>query len=307
MKDHRPAGVPAGPRCVIFNPTAGGNRARLLRQTLGTLAGQPVLMPTQCAGDARRLAAEAIASGYTTIVAAGGDGTVNEVVDGLMTLPERLHGIRFGILPLGTINVLALELGIPFDWAKAWQLILGGSERPIDVARASFSGEHGEVTRHFVQLAGAGWDAHAIELVRWKLKKMIGPLAYVLAGSIALAHDNPRITAHTSEGSASGQLVLVGNGRFYAGRYPFFHRARYDDGLLDVCVFERFDWLSLPGYGLKFLTGQLFCPGSYRYFQTPSVKLVCDQPAALQLEGDFVGRVPAVLEVTPHQLRAAVP
>ncbi len=307
MKAGPSVGVDNERRCIIFNPTAGGNRARRLRELLANLPGSPTLMPTQCAGDARRLAAQAIASGYTTIVAAGGDGTLNEVVDGLMTHPQLLPDIRLGILPIGTINVFALEQAIPFDWSKAWQLILGPAERSIDVARANYTNETGRTHRHFVQLAGAGWDAHAIELVRWKVKKALGPLAYIMAGSVALGHDNPSITAHSAEGSATGQLVLVGNGRFYAGPYPFFHRAKYDDGLLDVCVFDRFDWKSLPGYGLKFLTGQLFRPGACHYFQTPSVQLNCDHPAALQLEGDLVGRVPAVLQITPHRLRVAVP
>ena len=307
MKAEPPPGAGPERRCIIFNPTAGGNRARHLREILDHLPGRPTLMPTQCAGDARRLAAEAIASGYTTITAAGGDGTVNEVVDGLMTYPERLPGLRFGILPLGTINVLALELAIPFDWSKAWQLILGKGTRSIDVPRATYTNETGETHRHFIQLAGAGWDAHAIQLVRWNLKKTLGPLAYFIAGATALGRDNPAITAHSAEATATGQLVLIGNGRYYAGAYPFFHRAKYDDGLLDVLVFDRFDWKNLPRYGLKFLTGQLFRPGSCHYFQTPFLHLTSTLPAALQLEGDHVGHLPALLQITSHRLRVAIP
>src|SRR5882672_2238462 len=98
--------------CVIFNPTARGDKAKRFRQQLDSIAKQAKLKQTTAAGDARRLAAEAVKEGFDTIVAAGGDGTLNEVLNGIGDAPKGFEGARLGLLPLGTVNVFARELKI---------------------------------------------------------------------------------------------------------------------------------------------------------------------------------------------------
>ena len=119
--------------CVIFNPAARGDKARRFREHLGELDGKPVLRPTTGAGTGRTIAAEAVHEGFDVIVAAGGDGTVNEVLNGIADAPSGLERVRFAALPLGTINVFAREIQMPRELAAAWKVILAGRDTRIDL------------------------------------------------------------------------------------------------------------------------------------------------------------------------------
>src|SRR5262249_51552112 len=146
--------------------------------------------------------------------------------------------------------------------------------------------------QYFAQMAGAGLDARAIELVDWNLKKKVSQFAYVYAGFRAMNGPLPQITARNGEHTASGQLVLVGNGRFYGGKIPVFHRANLTDGLLDVCVFPRTSWFTVMRYAFGFITGNVHPPADVRYFQTSRFTMEVATPAAFQLEGDLAGKLP---------------
>ena len=161
--------------CVIFNPTARGEKAQRFRRHLDAIGAQCTLKLTTAAGDARRLAAEAVAEGFEVIVAAGGDGTLNEVLNGLGDAPDGFERARLGVLPLGTVNVFARELAIPTRLELAWQAIGQGREMRIDLPRVEYQVQGKPQRRYFAQLAGAGLDARAIELVQWELKKRDWP------------------------------------------------------------------------------------------------------------------------------------
>src|SRR5580704_6686771 len=124
--------------CVIFNPAARGNKARYFRRNLDEIGGQCAFKATAAPGEGRRLAAEAVAEGYDLIVAAGGDGTVNEVLNGMGDAPDGFGRARLGVLPLGTVNVFARELKIPLRLERAWQVLQRGNEIKIDLPRAEF-------------------------------------------------------------------------------------------------------------------------------------------------------------------------
>ena len=172
--------------CVIFNPAARGEKAKRFRRLLDAIGAQSTLKLTAAAGDARRLAAEAIGEGFEIVVAAGGDGTLNEVLNGFSEAPDGFEQARLGVLPLGTVNVFARELAIPLKLEAAWAAICRGRETRIDLPTVDYHA-NGKPRRHyFAQLAGAGLDARAVELVQWQLKKKIGYLAYVVAGLKAL-------------------------------------------------------------------------------------------------------------------------
>jgi diacylglycerol kinase (ATP) len=136
--------------CVIFNPVAKGDKARRLRTQLDTIGSQAALKQTTCAGDARRLAAEAVKEGFEIVVAAGGDGTVNEVLNGLGDAPKGFARARLGVLPLGTVNVLARELGVPLSPGPAWEIILRNQERRADLPWAEWDSAVGRERRYFV-------------------------------------------------------------------------------------------------------------------------------------------------------------
>jgi diacylglycerol kinase family enzyme len=118
--------------CLIFNPAARGEKAKKFQRSLEAFHGKFALKPTHCAGAARRLAEEAVTEGFTTIVAAGGDGTLNEVLNGIADA-EGFKRVRLGVLPLGTINVFARELRIPSKLDQVWPLIEAAAEIELDV------------------------------------------------------------------------------------------------------------------------------------------------------------------------------
>jgi YegS/Rv2252/BmrU family lipid kinase len=292
--------------CVIFNPAARGEKARRFRAHLAALTGQCVLKPTPAAGAGRALAAEAVREGHDVIVAAGGDGTLNEVVNGIADAPEGLSRARLGVLPLGTVNVFAKELGLPTAFDGAWAVIERGRELQVDLAEAVFEG--GAKSPHrFVQMAGAGWDTRAIELVDWGDKKRFGTLAYVVAGLKALRGPLPLIRATNGKETLAGQLVLIGNGRYYGGRWVLFPRADLRDGLLDVTVFPRMNWAWALRGGLGVLARRAYTVGGLKHFQAASIRLTSDSPALFEVEGENIGRLPVQISVRSRALRVIVP
>lgn len=292
--------------CVIFNPAAKGQKAERLRTQLDVVARYAELKKTAAAGDARRLAVEAIAEGFATVIAAGGDGTINEVLNGIGDA-NAFDRVRLGVLPLGTVNVFARELKIPFHTGRAWDLILRGRYTRIDLGRAEYS-EGGQTrSRYFMQLAGAGLDARAIELVDWPQKKKYGPLAYVIAAWKALREPQPEITVSGGGRNLTGRLALIGNGKFYGGRMAVCPDAKLRDGLLDVCVFPRMTVVSALGAALCAAMGGRLQLNGVQRLQTVEFTITAKPGAGFELDGEFIGRVPVKFGVERERLRVIVP
>jgi YegS/Rv2252/BmrU family lipid kinase len=293
--------------CVIFNPAARGEKAKHFREHLRDYAADCAFKPTSAPGDAQRLAAEAARENFQTIVAAGGDGTVNEVLNGLASDPQALEHVRMGVLPLGTVNVFARELSIPPRLHAAWNIVRSGKETSIDLPKASFASSTGTVTRYFAQLAGAGLDARAVELVNWDLKKKVGPLAYVLAGLKALREKSAQITVSNGATQVQGQLVLIGNGRLYGGPYRIFPEAELEDGLLEVCVLPQVNWFVLARCGPQLLMTRKL-PGAYtRQMRGGEITLSSPAPIPFELDGELAGVLPVKFTVERKRLRVVVP
>ena len=285
---------------VIFNPAARGEKSQRVCRLLETKAGPSVTVaPTQRAGEAKQLAARAVAEGCRVIVAAGGDGTINEVINGIGT-----SGAALGVLPLGTVNVFAQELGIPRRVEAAWAVIENGRSHMIDLARAESNG----ATRYFVQLAGVGFDAQAVRAASWELKKKVGPLSYVWAGLKTLSgmHTRVEVSANGNH-PAGGVAVLVGNGRYYGGRFALFPKARMDDGLLDVCVFEKCGYLDVLRYGHGILRGAHINLAGVKYFQADRLACTASGPTPFELDGEDAGDTPVTFSVVPRALRVVAP
>jgi diacylglycerol kinase (ATP) len=317
--------------CVIFNPAARGEKAKQFRDRLAALSTRVTLKPTYAAGTGRALAAEAVREGFETIVAAGGDGTLNEVLNGLGDEPEGLARTRLGVLPLGTINVFARELRVPTAFEAAWSIIEHGKETIIDLPQAEFMKDGQPQRRYFAQLAGAGLDSRAIELVDWEQKKAIGPLAYVVAGFKALGESRTQITASAApvlrssgapqatlgpqrtaaaeggQAGTAGELILIGNGRYYGGSFELFPKADLRDGLLDVTVFPKVNWEILLRTGWGWLTNQLHASAGCHTFQAESFTLTALGQTALELDGENVGHLPAAFSVRRQALRVLTP
>jgi len=296
-------------RCLIFNPVARGGKAKLLGRHLKSVALECDLCPTTGPGGGRVLAANAVKEGVETIIAAGGDGTVNEVLNGIGDVPGGFERVCLGVLPIGTINVFARELGLPSRFDAAWTVLQKGREKQIDLPYAEFSLNGRSERRYFIQLGGAGLDSRAIELVSWKLKQKIGPLAYIVAGIKAFLETHMQIIAGDAGGGTndSGELVLFGNGRFYGGSYAFFPKASLTDGLLDACVFPKTGWGTVFRVAFGMASGDPNRFAKVKQFQTSEFYLKSASRTMLELDGENVGELPARISLLPKALRVIVP
>jgi YegS/Rv2252/BmrU family lipid kinase len=262
---------------------------------------------TDSAGAARKLAAKAIGDGFDTIVAAGGDGTINEVLNGMSDGADGFAQARLGILPLGTVNVFARELGVERNIESAWEIILRGKETRIDLPYVDYLYKETRPRRYFAQLAGAGLDARAIELVKWEVKKKLGPLAYVLAGFHAVLQKGSQIQVQANGKTFTGGLVLIGNGRLYGGEFNLFPAADLKDGVLDVCVFPQANLATLARCAPSLLLRKCLPPGIAHIFSAKEFTLASEGPTPLQIDGELIGHLPASVKILPLGLRVVVP
>ena len=279
---------------VILNPAARSTRAAAAWSKVGDLPKSATIQTTSAPGDARAIAAWAVEKGFRTVVAAGGDGTINEVVNGLAG-----SNVVLGILPVGTMNVFAAELGLPNRVKEAWKVIQSGHYREVDLACAN--------RHYFVQLAGVGLDAQVVKETSWQLKKSFGPLSYVISAAHIMARKPPLLRIETDDQKLEGSFVLIGNGRYYGGPVAFFRKARIDDGLLDVMVFKSQSHLDVARYLAHIFTGQHSRLGDVKYLQTRKLHVESDESVPVEVDGEVVSELPITFRVASKKLRVLVP
>ena len=214
----------------IVNPAAGALPSRRrLDAAIGTVCAefgiQADVVLTAAPGHATELAARAEAD---VIVACGGDGTLNEIINGV-----RSPAVRVGQIPGGTANVWAKEAGIPHDPAEALRAQLSGPSLPLDVGRIG--------ARRFLLMASYGLDAAAVAAVRPGLKRRLGPLAYIISGfQVGVRYPGFEVTLQFDDGPpqhVEATMMLFANTRLYGGLAPIAREASAVDGLLDCVVF----------------------------------------------------------------------
>ena len=294
--------------CIITNPSARGNRARFFLERRHEWCQMGVLMETCGPGDAQKLASEAIQNGFTTVIAAGGDGTVYEVLNGLLSTNVDCDKYRLGVLPLGTVNVFAKELGLSMNIARCKEVLYKGVSRYIDLPIVYFKKGSLEKRRYFAQLGGAGLDAFAILEVNFKMKKQLGPIAYVAAGLKVLGKNLPKIQCQTAEGmQAEGKLVLLGNGAYYGGRFRVFPDASLDDGCIHALVFQDVKYFQLPWRGIGLFLNKLHRQSGVTHLKSTSLELKSEGQAYFELEGEVVGQLPANFQMSSKKLQVIVP
>ncbi len=281
---------------VILNPAARGERAGALREKIQSLSLRIVVRMTAAAGDARTMARAAVEEGFQAIIAAGGDGTVNEVANGVAG-----SDVRFGILPIGTMNVFASELGIPQNnLPAAWRIIEDGCVRELDLPMANGS--------HFVQLAGIGLDAEVVRLTTPESKKSLGPMSYLLTLAQIAAVPPPAIIVEPLDSrSYEGSFVLVGNGRFYGGPFVLFKNARHDDGLLDVLVFKNQSHWDVVRYFQAIAFGSHAELPDVDYFQTKSMLVHSAGSVPVELDGELADSLPCRFDFSPKKFSVLTP
>jgi diacylglycerol kinase (ATP) len=288
---------------IIFNPAAGRHRRERLGRVLDHLERSQSsfeVVETTAAGDAERIAAAADPGRVDVVVAAGGDGTVNEVVNGLAAGEAAGHGLPLALIPLGTANVLAAEIGQALAPAAIARTLDAGKARRIALGRAN--------GRRFILMAGAGFDAHVVNEVSVPLKRRLGKGAYVLATLDQLRRFRYRPYRVRINGSTvDAASVLVANGRYYAGRYLCAPAASLTTPSLEICLFERGGRLSTIGYTLALLTGRLPSLGSFRMISAASVEIEGVEGEPVQGDGDVLTRLHVAIDVIPNALGLLFP
>lgn len=281
---------------VILNPAANSDRALRARARVEALAHGCAICTTSGPGEAEILARHAVKEGFERVVAAGGDGTIHEVVNGLAGTETTL-----GLLPIGTVNVFAMELGIPSNNLDlCWNIIEGDNTRLIDLPSAN--------DKYFVQLAGVGLDAQVVQETSASLKRNFGPLSYLISAAQVAARKPPRLVIESPDTTVEeGSFVLIGNGRRYGGPFPFFKQAVIDDGLLDVIIFKQLGYLDIINYLQKvFFSSEIRLP-EIEYFQTAGIRVSSDQDVPVELDGELVGSCPVNFQMRERQLRVLAP
>jgi YegS/Rv2252/BmrU family lipid kinase len=282
--------------CVILNPTARSERARRWQKRVRSICTDAVLCATSHPGEAEKLARNAVREGFERIVAAGGDGTINEVVNGIAGSDAAL-----GLLPMGTMNVFATELGLPsYDLNRCWEIIKAEHMRLIDLPSAN--------GKHFVQLAGVGLDAQVVKETSLALKRNFGPLSYLFSAAQIAGRQPPRLLIESENAvTDEGSFILIGNGRRYGGPFPFFKHAMIDDGLLDVLVFKRLGYLEI----IKYLQNVIFTSDitlpEVEYFQTRRLRVSSEEEVPVEIDGELVGICPVEFELSEQRLKVLAP
>jgi len=249
-------------------------------------------------GDAQRFASEA--GEMDLLIAAGGDGTLNEVIHGLMDLRKEARPV-FGVVPLGTANDFATGSGIPRDAETALALCLEGEAVPIDVGKAN---EH-----WFLNAASAGFGAQITATTSPELKRLLGPTAYtVMAAILGMNFHNYHgtLVLPNREITDSGPVAIVGNGRQTGGSFQVTPRARIDDGLLDVLVVRQIPATAALTAARELQ--QLSPDGEYiSYWQTPWAEVHSEEAIPVNLDGEPVRFSSVRYEAVAKAIRLIVP
>ena len=274
----------------------GGLRAAVARHRA---AGHSIeVRVTSEKGDARRFVSKA--DNVDLVIAAGGDGTLNEVLHGLMDL---LQGARpsLGIVPLGTANDFATGCGIPRDSAEALALCMKGEAVPIDVGKAN---DH-----WFINAASSGFGAEITATTSPELKRLLGPAAYAVMGAILAInfhHYQGKLSLPGREITGSGPVAIVGNGRQTGGGIQVAPRAFIDDGLLDVLVVRQISPTALLAAARELQ--QLPSDGEYiSYWQTPWLDVHSEESIPVNLDGEPQRFSTVRYEAVPKAIQLIVP
>lgn len=292
---------------LIYNPQAGklrGNSESILHRTTealahatGFLAQPPRMMPTVESGHATDLAREAVAEGADLVLALGGDGTINEVANGLART-----SVPLGILPAGTANVLAMEIGLGSGLERAAARLAKSVPHRIALGRIAANGSG---SRYFVLMAGVGLDAKIVQEVSSPLKEKIGKGAYWAAG---LAQIPKRLAQFDVKMNGSVQrsgFALASRVRNYGGDLEIASGASLLKDDFELVMFEGSNPLRYLGYMLAVAVKQVKKMPGVHTVRTKSFEIV--NSAHLQVDGEYAGLEPAKIEIVPDALTLLLP
>ena len=287
--------------CVVINPKAGKQLFINLYLPLVLAVFDEHNITYDIVYTTARYSATEIAKKYHGLcdffTILGGDGTIKEVVAGMMDDP-----IPIGIIPFGTVNVLAMDLGIPFDPIAAAHTIATGNIKKIDIGITN-----GEP---FLLMTSIGIDADAVHHVNLNAKKIIGRLAYITSAIKSIFLYRPtRVSVKLLDKSIvdSGYVAIVSNSRFYGGKFTIDENTRIDDGLLNVTLFKRGSIIDTFRLFMGVLTKTQGNLKDIAFYQSSRLLISSKKKARVQIDGDIAGYPPLDISVKTEFLPVFIP
>lgn len=284
---------------VIFNPTAGAKSIEKLTCIIEELKGLGIevkMSETSYAGHAQEIAERATEENYDLVVAAGGDGTMNEVINGIY--PGK---VAIAFIPLGTVNVLALEIGLENSIPSIVQYLANGRPKPCFLGNSN--------GRYFLLMMSVGHDAKAVAFVNRTLKASIGKLAYAISYLKSLIVSKILVyKVVIDEKAFSCYNVIISNGRLYGGDFVCAPNADLEDNHLVISMTQKGGWVSAIKYAVLMFLG--------KYPNSPYVKTITaqkcyveclDSQEPIQLDGDAIGELPAYVSISEDYIQLLRP
>ena len=287
---------------AVYNPTSGGGHFRkdvpLIVESLRGFGMTVEEFATEGPGHATYLARRAVTQGFDLVCCIGGDGTVNEAINGVAETD-----VPLAIIPTGTVNVLALELGIPLEPPDACRLLAEGDVSWVDLGKAG--------DRYFALMAGIGMDAAVVASMNPVLKRTLHEAAFIVQGvATYLTREEPLLRIETAEKIVEGYFAVFGNASNYGGIVGITPLADMRDGLLDVCVLTDKSFLSTAWYWLAALMNSHTSHPKVEYFRTEAAHVSVvegEDEVLVQTDGEVAGRLPLDCRVVPRALRIVIP
>jgi len=283
---------------VIYNPVAGPRVVNRLERVRSYLSGRGLpfrIRETAAPGDAVVMARESAHEGADAVVAVGGDGTMNEVADGLAGSATRL-----AFVPHGTGNVFAREFSLPESVEGCLDLLSTGKTISVRMAKAN--------DRRFVLLASAGFDAEVVERMNSRQKNLLGIAAYVICGARHILRSQPALWLEFPDRTRiEAQAVIVARGKKYGGNVTIAPGGDIAGETFQVIALLRKGRWSIAKFALDALRGKHVDSRHVLVRVSPSLFVRCAIPSACQVDGEYLGPLPVRFTVTDDLLRIVVP
>jgi YegS/Rv2252/BmrU family lipid kinase len=296
---------------MIVNPTAGGYATKREWQSIQKYLKEHLeysfdYCQTKYPGHATSLTKEAISNGYNLIVAIGGDGTINEVANGILMKPN--EKTTLGVIGTGGSCCSIDSLGIPRDYYKAVSLLNNLKRRVIDVAAVDYMHQREKQRRYFINHADIGFGAEAIRRMSRISQKTGRLMAFLLRYSIAFASlsDHKNIPLEVNmDGKVlkvCSAVIIVENGRYFANRMLVAPLASLDDGLLDVVILNNVSRLELLSMLPQVYHGTYIEHPKVSIFSAKDIKIKSSERFYIEIDGEHVGEGPVYISVVPKAL-----
>ena len=294
---------------IIANPIAGKKKQSHLRLAVTLLRSRgviPEIRKTSKRGDAYHFARDEVKKNTDIVVAAGGDGTINEIANGLVG-----SAVTLAVLPLGTANVFSLEANLPAEPHAAVDLLFTGTAQPVNLGYIRLRDRYhdAEITNHFMLMAGIGFDGGVLAQIRRSSIARWGRAAYVFTGIRVLSQytHSPLTITVDRDRTIQGYSAVIGNARYYGGRFAITPHASLLDDSLELCVFKNKGSLSMVQNVLKLLVRKQNASRDLFYSKAQVIEVTSPEEVFVQTDGDFLGRLPAHLSVSKRSLSVIVP